>query len=124
MRLFLAIAIYILAIGCKAENIQSQQPVFITAPKPVYLPASIRFEEEGTVVVRVLFNENGEVDGIGVHKSSGFSRLDESALAAVAKAKIRPYSLKARTVRTYFLIPIAFKLDPPESSSNSSGEMR
>ena len=126
MRLFLAIFFYALAIACKAEDIQGQLPKFITAPKPVYLPASLRAGEEGKVVVRVLVNQSGDIDGIAIHRSSGFSRLDESALAAVAKAKFRPNSLKPGAVRAYFLVPVAFELDPPASpkASNSTSEVR
>lgn len=109
-----------------ADDLQSRKLTYISSPKPVYLPASIRAEEEGTVIVRVLVNENGEIDGVGIHKSSGFSRLDDSALAAIAKSKVQPHSVNGRAVRSYFLAPVNFKLDPPElpKTPQSSGEMR
>ncbi len=114
MRIVLALAVYFFAVGCMADDLQDRKPTYIIQPRPVYLPPSVRLGEEGTVIVRALVNENGEIDGVGIHKSSGFSRLDDAALAAVAKAKIEPYRVNGRAIRSYFFAPVGFKLDQSE----------
>jgi len=59
-------------------------------PMPVYPMASKRMREEGRVVVLVEINTQGTVDKASVDSSSGFSRLDESALTAARKARFKP----------------------------------
>ncbi|MFQ6722701.1 energy transducer TonB, partial [Bordetella pertussis] len=59
-------------------------------PMPVYPMASKRLREEGRVVVLVEISTQGLVDRASIDTSSGFSRLDESALAAARKARFKP----------------------------------
>mgnify|MGYP001627325067 CR=1 FL=1 len=78
----------------------------------------MKLGEEGLVMVRVLLNVSGEVEGVGLHKTSGFSRLDDSALAAVAKAKFQPYRANGAAMRATFLVPVKFQLEPPASPAD------
>src|SRR5690606_25013088 len=59
-------------------------------PMPNYPTMSKRFREEGRVVILVEINTIGVVEKATVDKSSGFDRLDESALAAARKARFKP----------------------------------
>lgn len=52
-------------------------------PAPVYPPAARRFRETGLVVVEVVLNPQGRVAQATVVQSSGSTRLDNAALAAV-----------------------------------------
>ena len=56
---------------------------------PVYPMASKRLREEGRVVVLVEISTQGLVDRASIDTSSGFSRLDESALAAAAQGPLQ-----------------------------------
>lgn len=76
---------------------QPQEPVMMTnveylgaRPSPAYPMASRRLREEGRVVVLVEINTEGLVERATIDASSGFSRLDESALAAARKARFKP----------------------------------
>ncbi len=60
------------------------------SPKPNYPLVSRRLREQGLVVVRLCINERGEVDEVGVSKTSGYSSLDRSALAALSQWKFMP----------------------------------
>ncbi len=113
MKHLLAIASLLLAMNSQAQQMQSPMPGYVVPPTPVYLPVSQRLNEEGLVMVRVLINVGGEVEGVGIHKSSGFPRLDDSALAAVAKAKFQPFRSGSAAPRATFLVPVQFQLDPP-----------
>lgn len=113
MKYLPAIAFLFLAMNSQAQQMQSPTPSFAVPPSPVYLPVSQRQNEEGLVMVRVLINVSGEVEGVGLQKSSGFPRLDDSALAAIAKAKFQPFRSSSAAPRATFLVPVQFRLDPP-----------
>lgn len=64
---------------------------YVYQPPLVFPPASERLGESGTVVVRVVVDERGRPASVSVHKSSGFERLDQAALAWVRAARFEPY---------------------------------
>lgn len=64
--------------------------------KPRYPAASERLQEEGTVTLRFLISENGQVLSGAVEKSSGYKRLDDAALAALSLCKFRPASVDGK----------------------------
>jgi TonB family protein len=51
--------------------------------QPIYSDASVKAREQGYVVVGLLIDEHGRVRKTKVVQSSGFSRLDQSAVAAL-----------------------------------------
>ena len=85
----------------------------VTCPErsaPHYPPLSRRFGEEGKVVLRVELNEDGRVSVGACSQSSGFTRLDESALAAVKTWSCRPAKRDGQPVRAVALQPFNFVL--------------
>lgn len=73
------------------------EPVMLTSveyagarPVPTYPMASRRLREEGRVVILVEINAQGLVERASIDSSSGYSRLDEAALAAARQARFRP----------------------------------
>lgn len=76
---------------------QSNEPVMLSSveyrgqrPMPVYPRMSQRLREEGTTIVLVDIDTQGEVVRATISKSSGFERLDEAALVAARKARFTP----------------------------------
>ena len=61
-------------------------------PNPEYPRASLRRGEKGRVVVRVLISPQGAVVNASVRSSSGYDRLDQSALRAARTARFKPYT--------------------------------
>ena len=61
-------------------------------PNPEYPRASLRRGETGRVVIRVLISPQGDVAEASIQSSSGYSRLDASALRAARTAKFKPYT--------------------------------
>ena len=51
---------------------------------------SQRLREEGTTIVLVQIDTDGNVTRASISKSSGFERLDEAALEAARKARFTP----------------------------------
>ena len=63
----------------------SSDAEYLSNPKPTYPAMSKRLGEQGKVVVRVLIGADGLPQKSELRQSSGFDRLDESALATVMK---------------------------------------
>jgi protein TonB len=84
---------------------------YAVAPQPGYPTASRRLREQGLVVLRVLVDELGKAQHLSIHESSGFERLDNAALDAVARAAFKPYIANGFAQRVYVLIPIEFALN-------------
>ena len=59
--------------------------------KPVYPRASTELCETGIVTLNILVNEWGVPVEVVVEKSSGYPRLDQSALTAMRAARFKPY---------------------------------
>lgn len=78
--------------------------------KPVYPAMSRRYEEQGTVVLRVLVKADGTAGQIDIKSSSGYPLLDESAQAAVQGWRFQPATRDGKPVADWFLIPIPFTL--------------
>jgi periplasmic protein TonB len=78
---------------------------------PRYPPTSRRLGEEGTVVLRVELDAQGNVDAVQVATGSGFTRLDEAALATVKTWRCTPPQRDGRPVRAVALQPFKFVLE-------------
>lgn len=79
-------------------------------PAPAYPFQSRRLREAGGVVLRVELGESGNVMQARVDRSSGHSRLDEAALAAVRTWRCKPATRNGRPTRAVALQPFNFIL--------------
>lgn len=84
--------------------------VILHQTEPVYPMLSKRLGETGVVRVRLKINEAGRVSAVEVMASSGFKRLDESALAAVRKWRFVPPTRNGVPVAKETTAPISFTL--------------
>lgn len=83
---------------------------YLDNPKPSYPPLSRRLNEQGRVVLRVHVAADGSTLDVLLHSSSGHSRLDNSALAAVRRWKFAPARLGQDAVAAWVRVPIEFSL--------------
>jgi periplasmic protein TonB len=88
----------------------SSDAAYLNNPKPPYPPLSNRLREEGTVFVRVLVSANGSALKVELKQSSGFERLDQSALATVIKWKFVPGKRDGVAEDMLYVVPIPFSL--------------
>lgn len=72
---------------------------------PEYPPEAMEREWEGTVKVKVEFDDEGRADAVGLESSSGHRILDEAALEA---ARTWRYTSRGRRI---VVVPVAFKLE-------------
>jgi len=78
---------------------------------PVYPPMSRRLGETGKVVLRVELDETGRVSTAQVASSSGSTRLDAAALAAVRSWRCNPAQRDGQAVRSVATQPFNFTLE-------------
>ena len=74
---------------------------------------------EGTVLLKVLVDENGRPSGVWIEKSSGYPLLDFSAQKAVQKWKFYPAQHEHIPYACLTFVPVQFvlsELDSPQSS--------
>ena len=82
-----------------------------TKSPPVYPAMSKRIGEQGRVVVRVLISVDGVPQQAEVHQSSGFGRLDRSAVEAAMRSRYVPLKRGGIPEATWVLAPMEFKLE-------------
>ena len=92
----------------------------LEAAPPRYPLESRRQREQGTVVLDVLLAPDGLVERIKVHRSSGFARLDKSALDAVRRWRWSPMMRDGRAVSVHGLVEIPFVLGPAHRGSHEA----
>jgi protein TonB len=103
-----------------APLVQAPAPVPVTAarfdadylqnPRPAYPPISRRLGEEGKVVLRVRVSAQGTPLAVDIRQSSGFSRLDEAAKAAVERWRFVPARQGDQPIESSVLVPLNFTL--------------
>ncbi|MBC7532066.1 MAG: energy transducer TonB [Oligoflexus sp.] len=89
---------------------RATQDVYASNPEPQYPRMSRRFHEEGKVVLKVLISSDGKVLNLEVLHSSGFERLDSSALETV-KSWIFRLGAEKLADESWVIVPVNFKLN-------------
>ncbi len=84
---------------------------YLVAPAPEYPRLSKKLGEAGLVVVRAYADEQGLPHDVHIERSSGFARLDDAALAAVRKARFKPYTENGRATGGWVRMPFPFELE-------------
>jgi protein TonB len=79
-------------------------------PQPVYPALSQRLGESGHVILRVFIQADGSPKDIQVHQSSGFARLDQAAMTAVATWRFVPGKESGQPKGMWFKVPLHFAL--------------
>jgi protein TonB len=84
---------------------------YLRNPPPRYPLTARRAGEQGTVTLRVLVTPDGVASRVGVEKSSGSPHLDAAALEAVKAWRFTPARQGAKSVESWMLVPILFRLE-------------
>jgi periplasmic protein TonB len=89
-----------------ASAIRYRVPPAIAVPM-----ASRRLGESGTVLLRVWVDAQGLPRQVSLHRSSGFARLDEQALAAMREARFQPVSDGGSAIDWVVIAPLQYEID-------------
>ncbi len=92
-------------------ELPSSDADYLHNPKPSYPPLSKRLGEQGKVVVRALIGLDGTAQQAQIKQSSGFDRLDQSALATVLRWRYVPGKRAGVAEAMWFNVPITFVLE-------------
>jgi protein TonB len=80
-------------------------------PAPAYPTISRRLKEEGIVILELLILPDGKVGEVRVKKSSGFERLDKTAMKAVKRWRYLPAKRGDEPISYWYLQPLEFSLN-------------
>ncbi len=83
---------------------------YLANPKPPYPLASRRLGEEGIVHLHVRVGPGGQPLKVELKRSSGFPRLDQSALDTVMRWRFVPARRGTTPVTSWVVVPIVFSL--------------
>jgi protein TonB len=86
------------------------QPGYGETPKPKYPESARRKGREGTVLLRVLVNEEGRAKSIEINQSSGDDSLDRAASEAIQQWRFIPARYGQKAVESWIRIPVDFRL--------------
>lgn len=92
-------------------ELPSSSADYLQNPKPPYPSMSKRLGEQGQVVVNVLIGFDGTAQKAEIKQSSGFDRLDQSALATVLRWRYVPGKRSGVAQAMWFNVPINFVLE-------------
>lgn len=93
-----------------SDAAEKKQPIFIIKNvAPHYPRASYENLESGTVRIRLRVTPDGKVSKVALLESSGFKRLDDTALLAVFDMKFNSITHIGATEDRLAIIPIIFK---------------
>ena len=84
---------------------------YLQNPKPSYPAISRKLREQGKVVVDVLIGADGSAQQARLKSSSGFDRLDATALATVQRWRYVPGKKGGVATAMWFSVPINFVLE-------------
>ena len=92
-------------------ELPSSDADYLQNPKPPYPGISKRLGEQGKVLVRVLIGVDGLAQKAEIRQSSGYDRLDKSALDTVLKWRYVPGKRAGVAEAMWFTVPINFVLE-------------
>lgn len=92
-------------------ELPSSDANYLNNPQPPYPPLSKRMGEQGRVLVRVHISTDGIATRAEVQKSSGFPRLDETAVQTVLRWRYVPGKRAGVPEAMWYSVPITFVLD-------------
>ena len=86
----------------------------------IYPSISKRIGEWGIVFLRVLITTQGDVGEIEILTSSGYPRLDQSAVEAIKKWKFTPTMKDGKAINEWYVQPYSFRLSTERKTLRSS----
>ena len=98
------------APGSGPVIVQPQSDPRYPFTEPDYPTPDIRMGHEGTVWLTIEILPNGRVGAVRVDQTSGFARLDDSAVREARKWRMRPGTQDGIAIPMYKRVPVTFRL--------------
>jgi protein TonB len=100
--------------GDKTARDNYTAPEYLVGEKPPYPKQAERNGWAGTVLLNLLINAKGEVEKVGIAKSSGYKLLDQQACQSVGAWRFKPARRNGHAIAVTVQQPIIFRPTPPE----------
>jgi periplasmic protein TonB len=97
--------------GPAKVELPSSDASYLRNPAPAYPAISKRLGEQGKVVVRVLIGADGAPQKAEVKRSSGYDRLDRSAIEYVMTCRYVPGKVGGQPQAMWYEAPVNFVLE-------------
>jgi len=101
--------------GDKITGDHYTAPEYLGGEKPPYPKRAERNGWEGTVVLNLSINANGEVEKVGIAKTSGYELLDQQARASVSAWRFKPARRNGIAIAVAVQQPIIFRPTLPKN---------
>ena len=92
-------------------RVREASPLYRENPVPEYPLIARKRGYQGTVVLEVLVNREGRVKELTLSASSGYSVLDQAALASVRTWLFEPGMRGGEKVDMWVKVPVRFRLE-------------
>lgn len=92
-------------------DLPSSNADYLNNRPPPYPPLSKRLGEQGKVILRVFIDVDGTAKQAEIRTSSGYDRLDQTALQTVLSWKYVPGKVNGEAKAMWFNVPIHFVLE-------------
>lgn len=92
-------------------ELPSSDPDYLNNPRPPYPLLSKRLGEQGTVVIRLRIDREGKPTEAEILTSSGFERLDQTALQAARRWRFVPGKRNGVPEAMSVTVPVRFDLE-------------
>ena len=97
--------------GSKPPPVNEAAPLYRLNPAPDYPLIARKRGNQGTVVLEVLVDRQGKVADLRLSASSGYSVLDQAALASVKTWLFDPGTRGGERVDMWVKVPVRFRLE-------------
>ena len=101
--------------GDKMAGDHYTAPEYLSGEKPAYPKRAERNGWEGTVLLNLWINANGEVEKVGIAKTSGYELLDQQARASVVAWRFKPARRNGIAIAIAVQQPIIFRPTLPKN---------
>jgi TonB family protein len=98
------------SISSPAVKTFRDRDIFLN-PKPIYPLLSRRMREQGAVHLKLCIDGRGDVESVLLAKSSGYEKLDRSAVNGVRQWKFSALESLDQTISHCYHLPIHFRLE-------------
>lgn len=95
--------------GAEGDREALYAPAYLENPQPSYPERSRLQGEEGVVLLKVRVGINGRALAVELARSSGFRRLDQSALETVSRWRFAPAVRNGAAIESTLTVPIRFQ---------------
>lgn len=97
---------------------------FSTCPKPEWPKEALRTEVTGTVVMKFLIDEDGNILDTLLQSSSGSALLDDAAMSGIQRCKFKPATINGRPKRGWTKLQYRWTLETDEITQQVMADMQ